>query len=64
MKMTFKSEDEFENDDQGEKIVFRRLSNKPLMDYRKGTVALEKEGYMEEFKFRKDTFNCFNSLQN
>ena len=61
MKIDFKSVDEFENDDQGKKIVFRRLSNRPLMNYRKGTIALGKEGYMKGFKLRKDTFNCIQN---
>ncbi len=64
MKIRFVSDDEFENNDQGKKNVFIRLSNQPLMKYKQGTISLEREGYLEEFKFRKDTFNCFNRVRN
>ena len=56
----FKSNDEFESLEMGKKYNFRRLSDKPIMNYRLGTKLLEQEGYLEGFKYRKDTFNCTN----
>ncbi len=60
MDIVFKSEDEFESVEMGKKYTFRRLSGKPIMDYSLGTKILEREGYMDGFKYRKDTFNCHN----
>ncbi len=60
MDIVFKSEDEFESVEKGKKYTFRRLSDKPIMNYRLGTKTLEQEGYMDGFRYRKDTFNCPN----
>ncbi|WP_163381965.1 hypothetical protein [Cyclobacterium sp. SYSU L10401] len=60
--ITFKSGDEFESKEMGKIYNFRRLSDKPIMNYRLGTKVLEREGYMDGFRFRKDTFNCSNNI--
>ena len=58
MDIFFKSNDEFESLEMGKKYNFKRLSDTPIMNYKLGTKLLEIEGYMDGFKYRKDTFNC------
>lgn len=62
MDIVFKSDNEFESVENGERYTFKRLSNKPIMNYKLGTKALEKEGYLVKFKTRKDTFDCSNKI--
>ena len=57
--LSFKlSKDSLYNEDSKTSRVFKRISETPLLNFKKGVLRLESEGYMERFNERKSIFKC------